>query len=668
MRVRERGHSYVKGEIKIMVLSVLLGLAVWLINPVMDCLLFREHPTLSYFDHLFNVSAHETYMRALAFAVIVAFGLIVARAYARRRKMTEELDASNQQLRAATQQLAVNEQQLRASNQQLVAAEQQLRAAIEQLREDKRSIEAEKENANRYLDVAGVIMVVLDTEGRVTLINKKGCEILRRRREDILGKKWIESFVPQQTQTDVSTVFHSLTKDSQDFFEYFQNPVIDADGKEHMIAWHNVPLTDEHGKICGTLSSGADVTDLRKAEKQGRELAEKLSRAEKMESLGMLAGGVAHDLNNILTPATALPDLILGDLDRITTKSDLTQIKGDIAAIREAGRTACDVIRDLLTLSRRGHYRMEPVDVGKLVHSYINSPGFLGALGRHPAVVFEPSVSPGLKAILGSDSHLVQVVMNLTTNALEAMPNGGKLGMAVSDEYVQKRLGTYETVDEGEYIIVKVKDTGTGIKREDIRRIFEPFYSQKKLGTRSGSGLGLAVVLGVVKDHGGFIDVKTEVGKGSQFIVYLPVTEEQPQLAKDSGIRRGSESILVVDDVERQRQLCSRLFSSLGYKVSVASTAAETVRLFADAKDAGRKSPFDLVILDMIMEEEKDGLDIYREIVERYSKQKCIIVSGFSETDRVMQAKQLGVGKFVAKPYLLKDLAEAVRKELDGGK
>jgi CheY-like chemotaxis protein len=222
--------------------------------------------------------------------------------------------------------------------------------------------------------------------------------------------------------------------------------------------------------------------------------------------------------------------------------------------------------------------------------------------------------------------------------------------------------------------VIRVRDTGRGIEEEHLGRIFEPFYSAKHMRTgRSGTGLGLAIVHRIVRDHSGYINVTSEKGSGTEFALYFPVlpvrTYEKAPRQKDAEALRGSGAILVVDDVKEQLYLSSRVLRDLGYDVVTASSGREALEFFQKHDEAkyvnGKKTPFDLVMLDMVLGEGADGLDAYEEIVKVCPEQKCIIVSGYSETDRVRRARELGAGRFVSKPFTLEKLGSAVRAELD---
>jgi CheY-like chemotaxis protein len=251
--------------------------------------------------------------------------------------------------------------------------------------------------------------------------------------------------------------------------------------------------------------------------------------------------------------------------------------------------------------------------------------------------------------------------MNLVSNAAEAMPEGGAITIKTRNRYLDKPVSGYDEVREGDYVVLSVSDTGEGIPPGDLKRIFEPFYTKKVMG-RSGTGLGLAVIWGTVKDHLGYINVESQEGKGTIFTLYFPVTREEMSSEKVSisaaEYMGKGESILVVDDVKEQRELAGTMLEKLNYSVVSVSSGEEAVEYL-------KQKAVDLVVLDMIMDPGMDGLDTYAKILEIHAHQRAIIVSGFSETARVSRAQALGAGTYVKKPYLLEKLGLAVRKELD---
>ncbi|MGE4558886.1 MAG: ATP-binding protein [Desulfobulbus sp.] len=402
----------------------------------------------------------------------------------------------------------------------------------------------------------------------------------------------------------------------------------------------------------------------RLVEQRGRELQkeigerqkaeERLVRAEKLEMIGTLAGGVAHDLNNILSGIVSYPDLLLM---QVTPDSPLHL---PLRTIKESGEKAAAIVQDLLTLARRGVSVREPVNLNSLVADYLASPEFHLLQSYHPRIRVRTDCAPDLFNILGSPVHLAKTLMNLVGNAAESMDQGGEIRIRTENRYVDNSLRVYEKIGQGEYVVVEVEDQGSGISRENLDKIFEPFFTSKKMGT-SGTGLGMAVVWGTVKDHGGYIDCESTLGSGTTFTLYFPVTAQSHkrqtrEIRVEEYLGHG-EHILVVDDIPEQREIASTILTQLGYQVSTADSGEEAVRL------AG-KQKFDLLLLDMILGEGMDGLDTYRRIVTLAPGQPAIITSGFSETDRITEAIRIGAGQYIKKPYRINKIGVAIRDEL----
>jgi len=403
------------------------------------------------------------------------------------------------------------------------------------------------------------------------------------------------------------------------------------------------------------LATLQDITEKKRGDLEKKALEERLARLEKMEAIGTLAGGVAHDLNNILGGIVGYPDLLLMELP------EESPLRKDILTIKNSGEKAAAIVQDLLTLARRGVPVMETVCLNRIVADYLNSPEFQKLRLFHTEILVENDLAADLLPIQGSPVHLSKVLMNLVSNAAEAMPCGGTIRIETSNEYVDKAIRGYDQVSEGEYIVVKVSDTGIGIPQKDIKKIFEPFYTKKIMG-RSGTGLGMAVVWGTVKDHKGYIDIESVEGRGTAFTLYFPanraaVKQEDRKILIEQFQSKG-EIIAIVDDVAEQRELASAMLNKLGYATEALESGEEAVEYL-------KKTPVNLVILDMIMEPGIDGLETFRRIREHRPDQKAIIVSGFAETDRVKEAQKLGAGHYLKKPYTLEKIAFAVRKELE---
>jgi CheY-like chemotaxis protein len=300
---------------------------------------------------------------------------------------------------------------------------------------------------------------------------------------------------------------------------------------------------------------------------------------------------------------------------------------------------------------------MVPTDLNAVVDSYLDSPGFTKLAETRSNVAVTTSIDRSIGRILGSSPHLSKVIMNLVVNAFDAMPDGGRLTISTSQQHLDRLPSGFDKIVAGPYVIVSVADSGTGIDPADIEKIFEPYFSKKTMGT-SGSGLGLSVVYGVVKDHKGYYDIISELGRGTTFVFYFPVSAVTADTRPQNVVElKGTEAVLVVDDDTGQREMTSELLSSLGYRVSTVCNGHEALQFLAEHS-------VDIVLLDMIMEPGFDGLDTYREIHQMRPLQKVVIISGFSPTERVQEMQNLGAGQYVRKPFTRQALAAAIRAEL----
>jgi CheY-like chemotaxis protein len=321
-----------------------------------------------------------------------------------------------------------------------------------------------------------------------------------------------------------------------------------------------------------------------------------------------------------------------------------------------------ELVQDLLTLARRGVSNTEVVNLNNVVSAYLRSSVSQKLKLYHPYVKIQTDMESDLLNIAGKPVHLDKTVMNLVTNAAEALPNGGTVTLSTRNRYVDKPINGYDlSIQEGEFAVLRVSDNGTGIAPEDLNRIFEPFYTKKVMG-RSGTGLGMAVVYGTVKDHQGYIDVHSIEGVGTTFDLYFPITREaisaeQTTVPMEAYTGSG-QNILVVDDVQAQREIASGILTQLGYSVATVASGEEAV-------DYVTNNSVDLMVLDMIMDPGIDGLDTYKKIIELRPRQEAIITSGFSETERVKECQRLGAGQYIQKPYTFEKIGMAVKNAIN---
>lgn len=383
--------------------------------------------------------------------------------------------------------------------------------------------------------------------------------------------------------------------------------------------------------------------------REKEEAQAELHRAKRMESIGLMAGGVAHDLNNLLSGIINYPELILLNLPKDSA------LREPLVKIQESGQRAAAIVADLLTVARGIASVREIIDLNEAVRDFLHSPQCEKILSTHPGVGCQSKLHSEPLHISCSPVHVTKCIMNLITNAAEAMELGGSITIATSTILADAHLAQ---LAPGPYAILEVIDNGKGIEEEALAHIFEPFFTKKTMG-RSGTGLGLTVVWNTMVDHQGTVTVASD-RKGSRFALYFPLSDEkavQRILAVDNSELKGTGTILVVDDEEIQRDIASTILTVLGYAVQTASSGEKAIASL-------QENPFDLVILDMIMAPGISGRDTYEIMTKIRPGQKAIIVSGFSESEDVIEVRRLGAGGFVKKPYNLQQLGQAVKEEL----
>jgi len=400
------------------------------------------------------------------------------------------------------------------------------------------------------------------------------------------------------------------------------------------------------------LEEGAIITAIDQTDKKSLEA--KLQRTQKMESLGLMAGGIAHDLNNILSGIVSYPELILMDLP------EDSKLRKPIETIMESGMRAADVVSDLLTVARGVASSKEISSLNTLVDDYLGSAEHQRLETMHSFITFKTDLDSDLLNIRCSSTHIKKSLTNLILNASEAIEGSGKVTISTENRYLDKPLRGYDDVREGEYAVLTVSDDGSGISADDLERIFEPFYTKKVMG-RSGTGLGLAVVWNTLQDHDGYINLNTSE-KGTAFELYFPVTrDEVPSEGEAVPVKDymgNGERVLVVDDEERQREIACKILTKLGYTAEAVSSGEEAIEYL-------KEQSVDLVVLDMIMPKGINGRETYERIIKIHPGQKAIIASGYAETPDVKKAQKLGAGKYIKKPYTMGKIGLAVKEELE---
>lgn len=641
-------------------------------------------------------------------------------------------------------------------------------------------LRVEKDRVQQYLDIAGVMIIVINREQKVLLINKKGCEILGYAEEEIIGKNWFDNFLPQDQGEQVKKVFDSLMSGNVEAFNFYENEVTTKSGQRRAVAWYNFLITDEYGNIAGTISSGEDITDRKRAEKalqdseekfsrafktapyaititgiddgrflevndafaqisgytrqealtnssigleiwvnpgdrqrviedlkaghavmareypfrtkngeiitglfsaqtitfnngffilssinditerkimeeERRRLEEQLRQSQKLESIGTLAGGVAHDFNNILSAIIGYTELTLDDLPKESS------VRDNLDQVLKSSWRARNLVSQLLAFSRKQVLEMKTFTFNDLIKQ--NQSMLTRIIGEDIELNIHLAADAGF--IRADFNQIEQVLLNLVANARDAMPDGGKLTMETKNVYLDTEYTTKHTeVEPGSYVMLAVSDNGQGIDRQNIEKIFEPFFTTKETG--KGTGMGLATVHGIVKQHGGTIYVYSELGHGTTFKVYLPRVEHKPELIIEreeiSDLVGGTETILVVEDEDVVREFVVKTLEKLGYDVLKAENGPDALSLMREGDCS-----VDLLLTDVIMPR-MNGKEVFERLSKDNPSLKVLYISGY--TDNVIAHHGVldeGVA-FLQKPLSISALANKIRQVLGATK
>jgi len=488
----------------------------------------------------------------------------------------------------------------------------------------------------------------IDTQGRYTFASPGVQAILGYSDKEIFGKKAFSAFAHPDSQAETELAFAALFA-AQKTFRGFISRHITKEGKPIWLSSSGIAIFDGEGRFSGYRGVDADITDQKEAEEALRQNEEHLRQMQKMESVGRLAGGIAHDLNNMLAVILGYGEILEEDLPAGDPDHE------NVREILAAGQRARDLTRQLLAFSRKQLLEMHPVDVAEMVNGLKNMLGRL--LGED--ITFKVIAAPGTARVNADRSQLEQVLMNLCVNARDAMPGGGTLTIETSqillDEYY---VSSHPGIKPGRYVQLTVSDSGCGMDAETKRHIFEPFYTTKDTG--KGTGLGLATAYGIVKQHGGDIWVYSEPGKGTAFKVYLPrieadsVVDEKPA---DAMIRGNGETILLIEDETAVRRLVAQMLERLGYHVLEAATPEE-----CEAFAAGPE-PIGLLLADVIMPG-MNGRQLYERLLEKRPGLNVLFMSGYTENAIAHHGILDAEVNFIPKPFTELALSQKIHEAL----
>ena len=655
---------------------------------------------------------------------------------------------------------------VRERTQELIGVNRELEQEIADRRRTEVLLKQERDRARDYLNVAGVIMLALDPDGTVNMINRKGCDILGYPEQEIIGRNWFELALPADEREETRNVFRRMMTGSIALFETHENAIVTGSGERRTIAWHNTLLRDRSSAIIGSLSSGEDITERKRAEEARREseeryrdlfenandaifivdaglnyidankkaeelfgyprqeilrmnildvippeqnprskreleklknkqsydkfvgkmrardgrwldievssspivrdgmvvgsrdivrditerrrLEEELMKREKLESLGVLAGGLAHDFNNLLTGIMgnlSMARMFAGHSDKLLTK--LTEAE-------KASQRARDLTQQLLTFSKGGAPVKATVDLERLIRetaSFSLSGSRVTCLYRMADTLWSADVDAG---------QIGQVISNLIINADQAMPEGGAI--TITGENVVLEPGSMLSLKEGPYVRISIRDQGAGIRAEHLPKIFDPYFTTKQ----KGSGLGLASSYSIVQRHEGHLAVESVLGSGTTFHLYLPANAgtRLEDTRSHEGVLHGEGTVLVVDDEEMIRTVAGEMLKAIGYEVEFASDGGEAVQRYQEALLANR--PFAAVIMDLTMPGGMGGKEAIAKLKEIDPGVRAIVSSGYSQDPVVAHFRTYGFAGVVSKPYELSSISAVLHQVISG--
>lgn len=527
----------------------------------------------------------------------------------------------------------------------------EIEAEINRHKKTQRELEKEKDRALSYFDIAGSILVVINTDCKVTMINEAGRRLLGYSNDQIVGENWFDNFVPEPERIKTKHMFEQIMNGQIEYFEFFENDILTTEGERRTISWHNSLLKDENGTILASLSSGEDITDAIRMEYERQKLQEQLNQARKMEAIGTLAGGIAHDFNNILYPIIGYTEMAIDDLPKNNPMRD------NLKLVYKGALRARELVKQILTFSRKKSTAIGIIEIQPIIKEALKL--LRSSIPRN--IEIEHKISKKASPVMGDPTQIYEIIMNLCTNAFHAMElTGGLLTVELFEKKILQTDNMGPDILPGLYNVISISDNGPGISAEIIKHIFEPYFTTKETG--KGSGLGLAVTHGIVSSIGGAIRVESQLGQGTVFKVFFPVIKEDLTIGfHDNNTEKqgGDEHILLVDDEAGIVNMGVAALEGLGYTVKGMSDSQDALRYFTEHPDR-----FDILITDMTMPRML-GTDLIEKIREIKPGFPAILCTGFSELINKDKAQSLGIQGYLKKPVLIEELSSAIRNILD---
>jgi|GEM_PF-855035 len=493
--------------------------------------------------------------------------------------------------------------------------------------------------------------MLADAEWRILYVNGSAADMLNLSEQETLGLR-IDDLICGAEQGLIPTVNDMLERNVRVCIRGF------ATSKNNSIFPADILVSRLPGNgLARYILEIKDTSKLSEVEHALKSVAEDVSRAKRMEAAATVAGQIAHDFDNLLTPLFAYPDLIRRDLPEKCRGRELLDI------MEKTAHDMSQITQQLLVLSRRGGHPQAPFNINDLVNRVV-------ALHRDDAearnIEIQHDLDEHLMVIKGSPVQMLRVIENLFQNAMDSTEQSGKVKFSTKNVYIDRPFGKFGEIEVGEYVKLSISDTGCGIPDEIKERIFEPFFTTRKTAKKRGSGLGLSVVQGIVGDHGGLIDLDSAVGRGTTFNIYFHIFREaQPEGTDSAGERLDGtgRSVLIVDDDAQQREIIGTLFEAHGFKVSSLPSGESAVEFAGkhSQPDAGSAGGLpDLIVLDVVMDPGMDGKETCKRILEINPRQRILLVSGYSSPEDVGIRKLWQNVSYLGKPLTWAKISSAI--------
>jgi len=506
---------------------------------------------------------------------------------------------------------------------------------------DRKRAEEELIRLSTAIEQVGDTIIKFGIDGIVQYVNPALEKQLQYNRDELIGKDFANLSKGHLKEKNYKKVWETINKG-----ESWSGNIIETrkDGSQFTANVNISPVFDDTGKIICFTSIGRDITKEQQMEQQ-------LRQSQKMEAMGTLAGGIAHDFNNILAGILGYTELAQDDA------AQDSPVQESLAWILKSTMRARDLVKQILTFSRISHEERKPV----LLNSIINEATKLLRSTIPTTIEIKKNIDDTTGMVNADPTQMHQIVMNLCTNAFHAMQEtGGVLDITLSSIVIShESIRKYHNISPGPFLELRISDTGTGIDSKIIHQIFDPFYTTKD--KEKGTGMGLAVVHGIVKDHGGDISIDSQLGKGTIFSIVLPQVIEEPDKEEDSSskVPTGTEHILFIDDEKTLMDLWKRILESLGYTVTAKNSSIEALETFQQAPNA-----FDMVITDQTMPH-LTGYDLAKQILGIKPSANIILCTGYSETVTPEKTETAGIKALIYKPIGKKEIAQKIREVLD---